>query len=503
MDQASGLFKRFLSIFSAKVVTTIIAVISTPIIVRLLGPGGYGDYAVLLSILTLYMIPISSAVTEGVQKFVAENREADDWSERVIRYYTFLAVGLVLIGVVVLLIMTVLGLPAWVFGDEFTLYFFLLTAYVFVSQFRALGYHIILGFGLEPISESLNVIRKLGTVTLGIALVLLGFGVSGMIVGHIAANVLTVLIAFVVIFRRVNVRAILRGLPRSFPSTELRSFNTLNVVLVLLLMSLFHIDVIMLRMIAGDETTGFYKAALQFAEYLWIVPMALQLLLLHSSSALWSENRDEEITRLASRITRYSMLLVGLMAIGLAALAHRIIPLYYGEPFAVSVVPLLILLPGTIGFALARPLQAISQGAGEIRTLIIATGTGAGVNLILNAVLIPQYGMYGAAFATSFSYAAMFGLYVWAAREIGFNPLEDFRPVRVAATILLSAPVIVLLDAAFTSDILALIVVPFAGTCVFVVLMLGTGAVDKSECLSLLGKLPRVNGYVVRMKDSQ
>lgn len=490
MGQDTGLFRRFLSIFSAKIVTTIIAIVSTPIIVRLLGPGGYGDYAVLLSIFTLYMIPVSSAITEGVQKFVAENREQPQWREYVIRFYAILATGLVLVGAAVLLLVTLLGVPGWLFGDHFTGYFLLLAGLVLVSQFRALGYHIILGFGLEPISESLNVVRKLGTVTVGIALVALGFGVSGMLIGHIAANILVALMACWVIVRRIDLLAAIGGLPRSFPSNEMLSFNALNVVLVLLLMSLFHIDVIMLRMFEGDETTGFYKAALQLAEYLWIVPLALQLLLLHSSSALWSDNREEEITKIASRVTRYTLLLVGLMAIGIGALAHRVVPLYYGDPFTVSVLPLLLLLPGTVGFALARPLQAISQGAGEIRTLIVATGGGAGLNLLLNGLLIPTYGMYGAAVATSTSYAMMFGLYVWAAWRIGFNPIDDFRPVRISCTIALSAPAIVFLDSLFTSDILALIVVPIGGAIIFGVLAITTGAIDKTECLDLIGRLP-------------
>lgn len=497
MKGTTNLFRRFLSIFSAKVLTTIIAIVSTPVIVRLLGPGGYGDYAVFLSIFTLYMIPISSAITEGVQKYIAENRERENWQERVIRFYTILATILVLLGMLVLIAAILLGIPTWAFGEEFTLYFTLLVGYIFISQFRALGYHIVLGFGLEHISESLNVIRKFGTVTIGIGFLLFGLGVSGMILGHILANVIVTAIALVVILRTVSVRKVFKRTSASFPRRELLSFNALNVVLVLLLMSLFHIDVIMLRFIVGDETTGFYKAALQLAEYLWVVPMALQLLLLHSSSTLWSENKVEEITDLASRVTRYTLLLVGLMAVGLAALAERVVPLYYGEPFTVSVLPLLLLLPGTIGFALARPLQAISQGAGEIRTLIIATGVGAGLNLVLNALLIPMFGMTGAAVATSTSYGLMFALYVWAAWQIGYNPLSDFRAIRVTTTIVVSLPVIVLMAMAIQNDILALLIVPVVGTIVYTGVAILTGAVDAEECALVLGKLPAIPGIDV------
>lgn len=490
MSGTNSLFTRFLSIFGGKVLTTIIAILSTPIIVRLLGPGGYGDYAVFLSLFTLYMIPISSGITEGVQKFVAESRDSRNWQEDVIRFYAILATVLVVAGIALLLAVTALGIPRWAFGEEFVLYFYLLAAFVLVAQFRALGYHVILGFGLEPISESLNVFRKLGTVILGIALVVVGFGVSGMIVGHIISNLIVVVIAGYVVATRISLRGLAARTPDSFPTRELLSFNGLNIVLVLLLMSLYHVDIIMLRLFVGNETTGFYKAALQIAEYLWIVPIALQMLLLHSSSTLWSENRNEEITRLASRVTRYTVLLVGLMAIGIAVLADRFMPLYYGAPFTVSVLPLLLLLPGTIGFAAVRPLQAISQGSGELRTLVVATGVAALLNLLLNGLLIPLYGMTGAAVATSVSYGSMFGLFIWAAWRIGYNPLEDFRGARIALTTLLTAPVILFVDAMIVRDFVALLVVPICGAVVFTALATGTGALDKDEIAVLFEKLP-------------
>ena len=487
MKGTTNLFRRFLSIFSAKLVTTVIALVSTPIIVRLLGPGNYGDYAVFLSIFALYMIPISSGITEGVQKFIAEKRDLDHWQERVIRFYAVLAIVTVIIGVVVLVAVTAFGLPAWLYGDAFTLYFYFLAIYILVAQFRALGYHIILGFGLEPISESLNVLRKLGTVTFGILLVLLGYGVAGMIIGHIITNILIVGIAGVIIVRRISLVQVFRVKTLSVPGKELLSFNGLNIVLILLLMSLYHVDIVMLRALAGSETTGFYKAALQIAEYIWIVPMALQLLLLHSTSTLWSENRTTEITNLSSKLTRYSVLLVSLMAIGVAVLAERFIPLYYGSEFTAAVVPLLLLLPGAVGFAVARPLQAISQGSGQLTTLIVATGAGAIMNLILNATMIPLYGMYGAAIATSVSYGSMFVLYIWAARTIGYDPLVDFRGLRIGVVIVLTAPLLWVSNSAITSDILAFLIIPVLGTFLFVGFALLVGALDRSEIDSVVG----------------
>jgi O-antigen/teichoic acid export membrane protein len=488
MTGTQGFVRRFLSLIGPRMLTTVIAVVSTPIVVRLLGPGGYGDYAVLLSIYSLYMIPISSAITEGVQKFVAEEREADAWVERVLQFYFVLAVVLAVVGSAILVVVTRLGFAS-VFGDGFTPYIYVLAGFVVVGQCRGFAMHTLLGFGLEHVNGPLGVVKKAVTVFVGIGLVVSGLGVVGMLIGHVVANGLVALVAGAVILRRVSIRRLF-DVPRSVPVREFLSFNGLNIVLVLLVMSLFHVDVVMLRTLEGGEATGYYKAALSLAEYLWIVPIVLQTMLLHSSSNLWSANDHDQITRIAGRVTRYTLLLVLLMAVGLGTLADRVVPLYYGEPFAVATTPLLLLLPGVVGFAVARPLQAICQGSGQLKTVILAVGVAAVGNLLLNALLIPRYGINGAAVATSASYGSMFVLLVWASWRIGYDPLDDFRPVRIALTVLASGLVIVGVDYVIGRDILALLVVPVIGLGTFTATALATGALDVEETVDILAKVP-------------
>jgi len=139
-------------------------------------------------------------------------------------------------------------------------------------------------------------------------------------------------------------------------------------------MSLFHVDIVMLRLLGDSAQTGYYKAALALAEYMWLVPISLQTLLLHSTSNLWSNDRHEAISNLATRVTRYAFLLTALLAIGVYTLADRFVPFYYGQEFVVLLEPLTLLLPGALGFALARPLYGINQANGDLSPLIVATG---------------------------------------------------------------------------------------------------------------------------------
>jgi len=481
-----SLFQGFLSIISARLATSVISIVSLPLVVRVLGPSGYGDYAFLFSTLTLSLVVISSAVTEGVQKFTAENRDRPGWESDVVGFYVRLAALLAALGAAGIVLAVQTGLVDRLSGDGFRAEFYVLALLLVIIQFRQLARRTLMAFELERYSESLRVVNKVFSAGLGLLFAVAGYGVFGMLVGAALGNALTAFAGLALLFQRVPLRSVVTFPDAEFPQRTLLSFNVMNVVLVLMTMSLYHVDVLMLRTFVGSEQTGYYKAALSIAEYVWFVPIALETLLLHSTSSLWSEEAYDHIDALAEKITRYTILFVLLLAIGIAALADRFVPLYFGAEYAPVVRPLLWLLPGTIGFAVAKPIVAISRGHGNLRPLIAATGLAAALNLGLNAALIPRYGLAGAAVATSLGYSSMFVLHIASARHVGFNPVGDIRPGRMAITGGVTAVVVFSLSSVLHGDLVALALVPPAGLLTHVGIALKIGAVNPDDARSAL-----------------
>ncbi|WP_121820245.1 lipopolysaccharide biosynthesis protein [Halostella salina] len=484
-----SLIEGFVSILGSRLLVSVISIVTLPFIVRVLGPGGYGDYAFIMSVLSLSIVVVSSGVTEGVQKYIGENRDATGWYPNVFGFYARLATVLAVAGAGGVVLLTGSGVVQRLFSAELEAEFYLLAVLLVVIQYRMLARRTLMGYGLERYSETLEAVNEALSRGVGLGLAAVGYGVVGMLGGIAVANVVIAAVGLSLVFRRVPVRSVLTLPPSDFPRDELLSFNVLNIVLVLLTMSLFHVDIVMLRTFAGSEQTGYYKAALSLAEYLWIVPISLQTLLLHSASTLWSDEAYERINELAAQVTRYTMLFSGLLAVGIATLADRFVPLYYGSDFAPVIGPLIWLLPGTIGFAAARPLIAISQARGNLLPLIVATGSASLLNLALNAALIPQYAMVGAAVATSVGYGSMLVFHVVTARRIGYDPLGDVRVGRVVATTIVTAAVVVSLSAAITGDLLALVLVPLVGFAVHLIAALLSGAIDGWEVRTLLTRV--------------
>ncbi len=436
------------------------------------------------------MILVNAGIFDGMRKYIAENREQSGWTEQVFGFYFRIGTLLAMAAVFGCAIFSWFGLSTQLLGAKFDVYLYLLGGLILSRQAYSLARAGLMGLGFEERSEPLKILQKILFGVVGLSLAYVGYGVVGALIGQIVASLTVSAIAFVILSRHLNVRAVFSRVPMGFPKRELLSFNGLSVVLILLTASLYHVDILLLRPIAGSQATGYYRGALMIAEFLWFVPNALQMVFLHSSSELWSKGETKRITALVSRATRYNLSLTLLLALGLAALASDFVPLYFGSEFEASVLPLLLLLPGALGFALARPIFAVGQGKGELRILIAATGTAALMNLVMNLLLIPRFGMAGAAVATSTSYGSMILFHIWAARRIGFDPIDDLRLTRITAVATLSAPIIFGTASLLDSSIVSLLVVPPAGFVVYTVLAIKFGVVSLSEFPKVRERLP-------------
>ena len=486
----TGIIRGFVSILGAKVITLLLGLLVTPLLVRLLGSTLYGQYAFILSLLGITMILVNAGIFDGMRKYIAENREQSEWVEYVFGFYLRLAGVLAVFVALGYATFSWLGFTERLLGTAFVEYFYLLGGVILVRQAYSIGRGGLMGLGLENRSEPLIIVQKIIFGVTSLSLVYVGYGVTGILMGHIIASFTVSILAFAVLVRRLNTKAVFSRVPSTFPKRELISFNGLSVLLILLTASLYHIDILLLQPISGSKVTGYYRAALVIAEFLWFVPNVLQTVFLHSSSELWSEGKSGEVTSLVSRATRYNFSLTLLLALGLGALAPDFVPLYFGPGFEASVVPLLLLLPGSLGFALARPIFAVGQGKGELRVLIVATGGAALLNLVLNLLLIPRYGMAGAAIATSTSYGSMVVLHVWAARRIGFDPIDDLRLPRILVVAMLTAPIIFGMTTLIESSIVSILVVPPVGFVVYVLLALKLRVISSDELPEISSRLP-------------
>jgi len=457
----------------------------TPLLVRALGSEQYGEYAVVTSSLGILVVLMNAGMLDGLRKFLAENPDSREWRNNIFGFYFRYSASISIIGTLLILSAVYVGIPQKLFGEQFGIYF-VLGAFILIGrQLFQLSRGTLMALSLESLSEPLRVVSHIIFGVIALALVNVGYGVEGVLLGRIVA-LLTIFLSGLYFLRSsITLSSVVDRFSLDIKRQKLVTFSVYSVALSLLTESLYHTDILLLQTLAGSSTTGYYKAALVVSEFLWFAPVSIQTVFLHTTATMWEEGHTEQISNLASRTVRYTLLLSLLLCIGLASLSSEFITLYYGAEFQPSVIPLLLLLPGTVGFSVARPIFSIGQANGSLRVLLLATGSAALINLVLNLALIPTYGMTGAAIATSIGYGSMLIFHIYAARRIGFDPLEDIRLLRVLATGVAVAPVIYGLSVCIDSSILSLVIVPPVGLVLFLILALLFGSLSRSEVGSL------------------
>ena len=481
---------RVLAVLGSSLGTQAITIAFTPILVRLLDVAAYGEYAFMLSVLSISTVVVSAGTFDSARKFIAERRETANWREHVFSVYARVVLALSALLAVVLVAAVQFGVVESVLNAAYVPYFYLLALLVPLQAAFKLSRSVLMGLDLESSSEPLYVLQRLLFALLALVLVWFGWGVVGVLVGHAIAFAGILVLMLALIHRELNVSAIVQSAPSSVPRRTLLSYNASTVAIKVLMTSLYNLDIALLGVLVGSAATGSYRAALVIASFIWIIPTAIQVGLLHSTAQLWADEAYERITTRSSRAVRFTLAFTLLLVLGVAALAEPLVSIYFGSDFATTADTLLFLLPGTLGFAVARPVIAINQGHGNLRPVLLATGSAAALNLVLNLVLIPRYGAVGAAIATSIGYGSMVIFHIGAARTLGFEPTDDLRSARIVVTAAFAAIPIFGLPRLLEGDIVQLVVVPPVGFVVYVVMALRTRAVDPAEVRLLVASSP-------------
>lgn len=467
----------------------IIGIVVTPLLVRTVTIAEYGIYAFIMSLSTMLVNPLNSGFYKGLRKYVSEDRDITGWQYTVMIYYLKLILVITLLELIIILFIYYLIGVENITDNTGIIHYLLLLPLISSQQVFLYIRNCLMGLNIEWISEPLLVIRKFSFGIIGLSLASVGLGAVGLISGHILATIIIVVTGVSYIILRIDIFSVEYDSEADLPKKSMIQYNISGGVLSLLLLSLYNVDIILLEFFLKSDEVGIYRAALTIAEYIWFVPIVFQTAFIQSTSKLWKKEKIETISDTASKVTRYILLFTSLLVIGVGILSKPFISVYFGEKYIPSQMPLLILLPGTFAFGIIRPLIAIGEGSGKYRTLIIATLIPAIINIALNLILIPLYGLVGAAVSTSIGYASMLFFHIHGSRIIGYNIFRDLRIGKVILTIAISFITIYMCNLAISDSLLSLIIVPPMGALLFLLTSILTGSVSISEINNLINKI--------------
>lgn len=182
------------------------------------------------------------------------------------------------------------------------------------------------------------------------------------------------------------------------------------------------IDQIILLKLSGPSSLGLYSVAVKIAEMFNIIPVALKVSILPIMSGYFLSSMPE-FKRIYRLSFKYLLLFIIPSAAWFLFFSKDVIVLLFGAQFSLSGPVLSILLFAEIFVFMGVINNAILIAADQQKLDPFFTGTSAVINIVLNLILIPKYGITGAAVASALSYPVgpVMGCFIKATRTYSFS----------------------------------------------------------------------------------
>jgi len=392
--------KNSLFTFLTSVFTFFLGFAALIIISRILGPGGKGIYSLILLIPGIaisfgnFGIGASNTYFTGNKKYTVEDIAANS---------IFLSFLLGLLAIFILFI-----LFQFSFFQEFVELNEIAPFYLWIVMFS-----IPFSFLTQFLNGVIGGKQKIGTYNIvrivesflqfaGIVffLVLLKRGVSGALWAYILAVVITAFFSFLIVKKtaRIPFKINLGLIKDSFVyGGKIYLANALSFLN-------YRADMFLIAFFMNPLAVGIYSVAVGLSEKLFVVSGAFSIVLFPKISSL--DTSKGEGCDFSSRVSRHTLFIFLILAVLLTILSYPLIFIFFGKSFLSAVYPLIILMPGIIAFGISGVLAADLGGRGKPHFAILSSLVCLAINIPLNIIFIPKWGISGAAFASAIGYWA-------------------------------------------------------------------------------------------------
>ncbi len=356
---------------------------------RTLGPADYGKYSFIFVAVTLL-----SALFDFGMENTAVRFSARDKSEKYPIFGLYLSLKLGILGVVILFLILTQGwlfqilnkselivfLPFLIVGLLGESLFFVNDTYCQANQW----------FQLRAI---LNIVR------FSICFLFIGILIFyNQLQLHWVLYVYWIPLLFSLLFSKQYVQFLSAFWKSHLPTslmTEITGYQKWMLVYSVANNLLSRLDFLMLGLWVSYAQLGLYNAAVQLCAIIAFLPLVLGKVLLPTLSGL----SETQVFQVSEKIIQYTLILV-LAALTLIPMSPFVIPILFGKQYQASIGVFQILVMAYAAGLMSMPFEQTLYSLGKPDVLCTSRYWQLAIILLLNIIMIPLWGLYGAAVGT-------------------------------------------------------------------------------------------------------
>jgi O-antigen/teichoic acid export membrane protein len=243
-------------------------------------------------------------------------------------------------------------------------------------------------FGELARVSAVSALLKVATMALGAWI----FGIPGALAGYIAANILPASRMFRLLRHKPSVGQALRR--------EVIGFALVSWTIALIGSLVFgRTQILFLEHYTGIGAVGLFTAAVTVAEMAAQLPPLLLSALLPRFSEQHGKHAHDHMQRLYRTMTALIAMVIVPLCLCLAAIAPVLLPLVFGADFADAVPAAAVLLIASAVSSLGGTTLYLILSVGKTGLLLISNAVGLAATIALGFLLIPRFGLMGAAWS--------------------------------------------------------------------------------------------------------
>lgn len=387
------------TVFIRQIFVGLVQVATLIIIARYLGNLGMGQYTLAILIPSM----LSQIITFGIQ-----NANIFGLGRRMINKNQAFYINLLFLSVVSIVASLLTVLFLYFFGELFFQDIPLELFYVSTLSLLPLTFLTVLPSLLQGIQQFklfnlACIVQPIVLFAVVMIAILIGATVESILYAFIIANWLVLFIVLAILFKEFRIEVYpIKEFINNFLGHSLRTHMS-NIVTLLN----YRASLLLLGAFTSPALVGIYTVGSQLVEKLWLPSQAVSTILLPKLSKRFGDGEDEQkVAYLTLEAARFTLIVTAIIGVGFIVFLPLILKYFFGVEYVDSFYIALFLLPGILAWTPSRVLanDLIARGFANIN--LYNSYWVFSINLILNLIFIPLWGIYGAAIATSIAYTS-------------------------------------------------------------------------------------------------
>ncbi len=251
-----------------------------------------------------------------------------------------------------------------------------------------------------------NIIRPVSLLVFASTAVFLGASLRGVVFSDVLSMVLTFGIMSVYFIRKPPVKPEL-NFKFSEPTKQLIRYSFPLLISATLINLMTWTDTIILGYFKSTEVVGIYSAVYPLVGFLTMIINSMGFVYIPVTSKLWGEKKTHLIGPIYQIMTKWCFMLTFPIFALMFLYPEFILTKLYGAQYASGALVLRILSLGFVTNSYLGFRYHTIIASGDSDFLMKCSVASAGINALLNFMLVPQFGMVGAATASAVSFASI------------------------------------------------------------------------------------------------